>query len=228
MLRYLLPSGVIVAVCIAIYGTSLNVSPVQDESRAVSVVFEPVPSAAAPREAQPAAPTEPAVTPAAPAETAIAAPWCQDCTPKNPSPGNEEPAPQPPEPEPAPAPRLSRTPIAPSTPSRRPRPVEEHPAPHAQRTPSPVQEAQRPPSIEDQLMSARTALGNNNLSLARGLLESAETAIVFQPSEHQQTGTSAAAARITEALRELNAGNQDQAMRYLGQALATVRPGRGF
>jgi len=78
------------------------------------------------------------------------------------------------------------------------------------------------PAIHELLQSAEAALAGNNAPLVRGLLESAETAVVFQPGGYTQERTSVAAARITQALRDLNNGDRALASQHVGQALAAV------
>ena len=82
--------------------------------------------------------------------------------------------------------------------------------------------APRPPTVHDMLQSAEIALAGNNASAARGLLESAETAIVFQPVGSRSESTSVAATQISRALRELNYGDRALAAQYVGQAAAAV------
>jgi len=78
------------------------------------------------------------------------------------------------------------------------------------------------PPIHELLQSAEAALAGNNAPLVRGLLESAETAVVFQPGGYRQARTSVAAAQITQALRDLNNGNPMLASQHVGQALTAV------
>jgi hypothetical protein len=75
--------------------------------------------------------------------------------------------------------------------------------------------------VQQQLLSAQAALAEGNLDLARRLLESAETVMVFEPSEQRRTAS--AATEITEALRGLNSGDRAVAFQYVGLALTTVR-----
>ncbi|MBV8455762.1 MAG: hypothetical protein JO122_04000 [Acetobacteraceae bacterium] len=58
---------------------------------------------------------------------------------------------------------------------------------------------------------------------ARGSLEAAETSVVFAPAANSGSD-SVAAARITEALRRLEAGDRARAMQCVAQALAALRP----
>jgi hypothetical protein len=68
-------------------------------------------------------------------------------------------------------------------------------------------------------------LTGDDPALARSLLEAAETAVVFEPGVGQQRRSTAAAAQITQAIRELNGGDRVVALRYVGRALATVGSG---
>jgi hypothetical protein len=84
---------------------------------------------------------------------------------------------------------------------------------------------EEPASVRQQLRSAQAALAEGNPELARGLLESAETAMVFEASGSQQPHTASATAQITQALRGLNSGDRAVALQYVGRALAAVGSG---
>ena len=75
-----------------------------------------------------------------------------------------------------------------------------------------------------QLLSADQALHGNDPVGARGLLEAAETAVVFAPSSADSRGNSFAAAQITQALRMLETGDRAGAMQCVARALAALRP----
>jgi hypothetical protein len=228
MLRYLLPSAAIVALCLAIYGTSLNVLPVDNGLTLVPVVPQPQPTARPPEAAKPTAPTinlenERIVMPVLPGPLPTDKPP-EQVTITAPATSVEQAAPQPPEPKPARDNTASRPDTAQSIPVHRQRPLQADLGPVPARTPPSIRGTPRPPSIQEQLLSARAALAGNNPLLARDLLEAAETTVVFQPGDRQQSRTSIAAAQITQALRKLNTGDRDQALQHVGQALAAVQP----
>ena len=242
MLRYLLPSGAIVAICVAIYATSLKV-PLTERQLSVVPVVRETPTAQSQLPVVPKYPRAPVPAPTSPQPERPVVPESQ----RMPAPASPDrsrglessPAPAPAQPERSVVPEFQRTP-APA------RPVPAQPAVPAQNShpPSRTVIAQAPlganrrpnreysasvsnpgpPSIHELLQSAQAALAGNNAPLVRGLLESAETAAVFQPGGSRQDGTSVAAARITQALRELNNGNRTLASQYVGQALAAVGP----
>ncbi len=80
------------------------------------------------------------------------------------------------------------------------------------------------PSAVKELLSARKALIENNSTEARGLLEAAQTSIVFAPGNVASERTSVAAAQITEALSRLNSGDAVRALPPLNQAIMAIRP----
>jgi hypothetical protein len=100
-------------------------------------------------------------------------------------------------------------------------PVENPSQPDAVQMPAPKAPSAAPTSpAVAQLVSADRALQDNDVDGARDLLEAAETAVVFAPAAGHSRANSAAAARITEALRMLAAGDREQAMQCVAQALA--------
>jgi hypothetical protein len=86
-----------------------------------------------------------------------------------------------------------------------------------------VPRARREPPAIVQLVSADQALQSNDPVGARGLLEAAETSVVFAPAAGDSRGNSVAAAQITEALRMVEAGDRAQAMQCVAQAVAALR-----
>jgi hypothetical protein len=68
------------------------------------------------------------------------------------------------------------------------------------------------PSAVAQLVSAAHALQENDAEGARSSLEGAETSVVFASAAENSRSNSVAAARITEALRMVEAGNGPGAM----------------
>jgi hypothetical protein len=229
MLRYLLPSGAIVTVCVAIYGTSLKAPPTEDPLIVVPVVLEAPPSPPPP--VRPLAHKSPSA-PVGPVPPVAAAP-----PPALPPPvAVEAAAPAPARLEPAKPALLGETPPSQSRPVIVRAPVAEHrrPTRHysaavSNRAPHATHEQYSaavsnpgPASPHELLQSAQAALAGNNASLVRGLLESAETAVVFQPGGYTQERTSVAAAQITQALRDLNNGDRALASQHVGQALAAV------
>lgn len=115
--------------------------------------------------------------------------------------------------------RQGSDPVASSTHSVAARvPLGEHHRSSRQNAASPA----RPRTVHEMLQSAQAALAGNNDSAARGLLESAETAIVFQPNGGRGETASIAASQISRALRELNNGDRALASQYVGQAAMSV------
>jgi len=66
-------------------------------------------------------------------------------------------------------------------------------------------------------------LVNKDQRAARGLMEEAQTSIVFQPVSIPPHRASAAASQITEALAMLSDGNEARALQCINQAIAAVR-----
>ena len=83
--------------------------------------------------------------------------------------------------------------------------------------------ARAPPAVT-QLVSAGRALQSNDADGARGLLEAAETSVVFAPAAAGSRGNSIAAVQITAALRMVAAGDPARAMQYVARALTALRP----
>jgi hypothetical protein len=100
-------------------------------------------------------------------------------------------------------------------------PVENPSQPDAVQMPAPKAPSAAPmaPAVA-QLESAGRALQDNDADGARDLLEAAETAVIFAPAAGDSRANSAAAARITEALRMVAAGDRERAMQCVAQALA--------
>jgi uncharacterized protein YaaR (DUF327 family) len=129
--------------------------------------------------------------------------------------------------------RASPTQLAPRPASRKPgpgaglarqsdvEPVENpsHPAAVQMPAPKAPSAASTAPAVA-QLVSASRALQDNDAEGARGLLEAAETSVVFAPAAGTSRGDSIAAARITEALRMLDTGDRTRAVQCVEQALA--------
>ncbi len=80
------------------------------------------------------------------------------------------------------------------------------------------------PSVPRQLVLARAALINKNQYAARGLMEEAQTLIVFQPATTTARLSTVAASQLTEALVMLGNGNDAGALQCLDQAIAAIRP----
>jgi hypothetical protein len=95
----------------------------------------------------------------------------------------------------------------------------------AQPPPPEVARAAPAPPAVAQLVSADQALQANDPVGARGLLEAAETSVVFAPARNSG-GDSVAAAQITEALQGLQAGDRARAMQCVAHALAALRRGQ--
>jgi hypothetical protein len=93
-----------------------------------------------------------------------------------------------------------------------------HPSAPEQPTAAPA----RP--VVAQLALAGRSLQGNDAEGARDSLEAAETSVVFAPGVADARGNSVAAARITEALQMLEAGDRGRAMQCVAQALAALRP----
>jgi hypothetical protein len=212
MLRNLIPSGAIVGLCVAIYATSLNVPPSQLPLTAVPVGLEPPPSIMHVEWVKPAAPP-PAASEKEP---------CGGCAQQKE------------------ALAISAEPTTPKSIEHAHESKSAHAAPRAlpktvhtstawqQRLPrqySAHNSTEEPAPVRQQLRSAQAALAEGNPELARGLLESAETAMVFEPSGSRQSHTASATAQITQALRGLNSGDRAVALQYVGRALATVESG---
>jgi hypothetical protein len=79
-------------------------------------------------------------------------------------------------------------------------------------------------SVPQQLVMARAALINKNQYAARGLMEEAQTLIVFQPANTRARLSTVAASQLTEALVMLGNGNDAGALQCLNQAIAAIRP----
>ena len=79
-------------------------------------------------------------------------------------------------------------------------------------------------SVPQQLVLARAALINKNQYAARGLMEEAQTLIVFQPASNRARLSTVAASQLTEALVMLGNGNDAAALQCLNQAIAAIRP----
>jgi hypothetical protein len=79
-------------------------------------------------------------------------------------------------------------------------------------------------SVPQQLVLARAALINKNQYAARGLMEQAQTLIVFQPANTRARLSTVAASQLTEALVMLGNGNDAAALQCLNQAIAAIRP----
>jgi hypothetical protein len=79
-------------------------------------------------------------------------------------------------------------------------------------------------SVPQQLVLARAALINRNQYAARGLMEEAQTLIVFQPANTRARLSTVAASQLTEALVMLGNGNEVGALQCLNQAIAAIRP----
>ncbi len=79
-------------------------------------------------------------------------------------------------------------------------------------------------SVPQQLVLARAALINKNPYAARGLMEEAQTLIVFQPANTRARLSTVAASQLTEALVMLGNGNDAAALQRLNQAIAAIRP----
>ena len=131
---------------------------------------------------------------------------------------------------------LPRPPVFPPAPRRPAAQVASarHPQPATLETQSRPEVAQRsqpetpvavpaPPAVA-QLVSANQALQQHDPAGARGLLEAAETSVVFAPAAAGSRGNSIAAAQITEALRMVAAGDPARAMQYVARALIALRP----
>jgi cell division septum initiation protein DivIVA len=88
-------------------------------------------------------------------------------------------------------------------------------------SPRPTREA---PIPVRQLLSARRALVENNSPEARGLLESAQTSIIFEPGDVAPERASVAAAQIADALSMLNSGHTMGALPYLNRAITAMQP----
>ena len=82
--------------------------------------------------------------------------------------------------------------------------------------------APTPPAVA-QLVSAAHALQENDAEGARSSLERAETSVVFASAAENSPSNSVAAARITEALRMVEAGNGAGAMQRVAQALTALQ-----
>lgn len=74
-----------------------------------------------------------------------------------------------------------------------------------------------------QLLSARRALVENHSSVARGLLEAAQTTIVFEADVAPER-SGAAAGQIADALSLLNAGSTVGALPHLNRAIIAIQP----
>lgn len=81
-----------------------------------------------------------------------------------------------------------------------------------------------PPSPKQQLLSARKALADNDSLEARGLLEAAQTSIVFSARNASPERASIATRQITDALSMLNSGDTVSAQTYLDRAITTMQP----
>jgi len=81
-----------------------------------------------------------------------------------------------------------------------------------------------PQSPKQQLLLARKALADNNSPEARGLLEAAQTLIVFSPQSVSLERANIAARQITDALSMLNSGDAVNARTYLDRAITTMQP----
>jgi hypothetical protein len=75
-----------------------------------------------------------------------------------------------------------------------------------------------------QLLLARKALAENNAPEARGLLEVAQTSIVFGAVHVTSEHAGIAVAQITEALSMLNSGDPVRALPYLNRAITAMQP----
>jgi type II secretory pathway predicted ATPase ExeA len=80
------------------------------------------------------------------------------------------------------------------------------------------------PSAEQQLLAARKALADDKSAEARGLLEAAQTSIVFAPTDTVSVRASGATSQITDALSMLNAGDRVSALVHLDRAITAMRP----
>jgi hypothetical protein len=80
------------------------------------------------------------------------------------------------------------------------------------------------PSAEQQLLAARKALADHRSAEARGLLEAAQTSIVFAPTDTTSVRASGATSQITDALSILNAGDAVSALVHLDRAITAMRP----
>jgi hypothetical protein len=88
----------------------------------------------------------------------------------------------------------------------------------------PPANAREKASVPQQLVLARAALINRNQYAARGLMEEAQTLIVFQPANTRARLSTVAASQLTEALVMLGNGNDAGALQCLNQAIAAIRP----
>jgi hypothetical protein len=79
-------------------------------------------------------------------------------------------------------------------------------------------------SIPQQLVLARAALINRNQYAARGLMEEAQTSIVFEPANTGARLSTVAVSQLTEALVMLSNGNEAGALQCLNHAIAAMRP----
>lgn len=79
-------------------------------------------------------------------------------------------------------------------------------------------------SAMEQLLLARQALVANHSRAARGLLEAAQTSIVFAPASAPSARAGVAAAQITEALSMLDSGNAARALPSLNRAITAIHP----
>ena len=79
-------------------------------------------------------------------------------------------------------------------------------------------------SVPQQLVLARAALINRNQYAARGLMEEAQTSIVFEPANTGVHLSTVAVSQLTEALVMLSNGNEAGALQCLNQAIAAIRP----